>query len=833
MLIKKLDELLTKINARLDSNPTDALPGNVYYLDNSEILCAPRVTGESRYPYICDGYTMWVHSTGYIQTKDGLLNVFKQLYDNNDPSVEFFVGVENGDGTYFPISLLGAAKQLFEPFDVKRYLVYTLSAAYYITDTDFASFVVRADMSDKREMRFSFACKNKTDKPLKFAFTSYFTAMLKDTEYDDMWSVASRRFTHLGDGSFLMQRGNYVLGIKRKVSGINVTSSECTTSNSCFAGSVRRGLSGAECLRTGKFTDSLGRYFGIAAEILKSEVNKDGRIDYVLPFNSDKEEMINLLSQEINPAEIDKEIEKVNASEIDRFSNLNVTFEGLRTNNKLDVNILNNFVKSVSKQVDACAMGRYYVEDKLGTRDVFQQLEQALIWDPKQAKEKIVRALGYIDPSGRPPRQFTIPIVPTKTPPMDLRPYIDQGNWIISCVYTYIAWTGDLSILDEECGYHKITGGNSVILIDEKDTVLDHIVKITDYLISNIDPETKCLRILRGDWNDALDGLGATSDAGKEYGSGVTVMASLHLYQNLFEMTEILKKVRKTDRVNDFLAVREELKNGLVKHAVVENDEGKKRLIHGWGDKMSYKVGSFCDSDGVSRISFAPNAFWASSGLIKETPEYKQTIIDSLHSLDSRFGLLTLYPAFSPSTPGVGRIRTFTPGTAENACVYIHAAMFSIMALFLVGDGTFAWEQLIKVISPSNKNMTMSPFVMTNSYFDNKERGFDGQSQNDWFTGSGTVFIKNIVRNCIGLYADMNGVYVQPAFNMPVDKFTAEVLVKGVKVTVKYENTGAVERTVFVDGKAVSTEFDALMNLNKAYLPNDMFHEGMEIEIKD
>ena len=833
MLIKKLDELLAKIGARLESNPTDALPGNVYYLDNSEILCTHRVMGESRYPYTCDGYTMWVHSTGYIQTKDGQLNVFKPLYDNTDPSVELFAGIERGDGTYFPISLLGAAKQLFEPFDVKRYLVYSLSAAYFVTDTEFASFVVRADMSDKREMRFSVGCKNKTDKPLKIAFTSYFTAILKGSEYDDMWSIGGRRFTPLGDGSFVMERGNYVLGIKRTVSDMNVLDSEQTVSRSCFAGSARTELSNSECLKTGKFCASLSRIFDIAAEILKLEIDKEGRIDYVLPLGNDREEMIALLSQKVNANKIDREVEEANNSEINRFNNLSVTFEGLKTNNKLDTNILNNFVKSVSKQVDSCAMGRYYVEDKLGIRDVFQQLEQALIWDPKQAKEKIIRALGYIDPSGRPPRQVTIPLIPTKNPQMDLRPYIDQGNWIISCIYTYIAWTGDFSILDEECGYHKITGGSSATLIDEKDSVLDHLVKITDYLISNIDPETKCLRILRGDWNDALDGLGATSDEGKEYGSGVTVMASLHLYQNLFEMTEILKKVGKTDRVNDFLAVREDLKNGLVKYAVVENDKGEKRLIHGWGDKRSYMVGSFCDSDGESRISFAPNAFWASSGLIKETPEYKQNIIDSLRSLDSRFGLLTLFPAFSETTPGVGRIRDFASGTAENACVYIHASMFSIMALFLVGDSDFAWEQLIKVISPSHKNMTMTSFVMTNSYMDNLKRGFDGQSQNDWFTGSGTVFIKNIVRNCIGLNADMNGVYVQPAFHMPVDKFTAEVLVKGVKVTVKYENTGASERTVLVDGNAVSTEFDAMMNLNKAYIPGEMFHEGMKIEIKD
>lgn len=833
MLIKKMEELLAKINDRLNGDCSDKLPGNVFYLDDSEILCCDRVTGESRFPYSCDGYLMWAHSTGHIQTKDGLLNVFKPLYDNAEPSVEFFAGIENGDGTYFPISLLGAAKQLFEPFNVKRYLVYTLSAAYYVTDTDFASFVLRADMSENREMRFSFACKNKTDKPLRIAFTSYFNAILKESEYDDMWSIGGRRFKYLGNGSFVMKRGKYVLGIKRKVTGIKVLGSECTVSKSNFTGSPRKELTSSICLKTGKFSESLGRYFGMAAEIMKLEIDKDGRIDFVLPLNSDSEEMKAMLAEEIDTNKIDSEIEKARVSEIDRLGNLKVNFEGLRTKNELNVNVLNNFVKSVQKQVDTCAMGRYYVEDLLGTRDVFQQLEQALIWDPKQAKEKIIRALGYIDPTGRAPRQFSVSIVPTKYPKMDLRPFIDQGNWIISCIYTYIAWTGDISILDEECGYHEFVGQPRTVLSEKKDSVLDHVTKIADYLVSNIDADTKCLKILFGDWNDALDGLGRTNEPGKEYGNGVSVMASLHLYQNLFELTEILKKVGKTEKVDHYTAVREELKNGLVKHAIVENEEGKKRLIHGWGDKMSYKVGSFCDSDGVSRISFAPNAFWVSTELIKETPELKQVIIDSIHALESRFGLLTLTPCFTSETPGVGRISDTTPGTAENECVYIHAAMFSIMGLFLLGDSDYAWEQFIKVISPSQKNMTMSPFTMTNSYLDNVPLGFDGQSQNDWYTGSGTVLVKNVVRNCIGLYADINGVYVQPAFNMPVSGFDAEVLLKGVKVKVKYENNGTGKRSIYVGGKAVETVFDPLMNLEKAYLTNDMICDGIEIKITD
>ena len=64
--------------------------------------------------------------------------------------------------------------------------------------------------------------------------------------------------------------------------------------------------------------------------------------------------------------------------------------------------------------------------------------------------------------------------------------------------------------------------------------------------MSNLDREdkTNCLRILFGDWNDAVDGLGKTNDNDKKFGTGVSVMASLHLYRNLGEMIEIFGKDR-------------------------------------------------------------------------------------------------------------------------------------------------------------------------------------------------------------------------------------------------------------------------------------------------
>ncbi len=255
----------------------------------------------------------------------------------------------------------------------------------------------------------------------------------------------------------------------------------------------------------------------------------------------------------------------------------------------------------------------------MGIRDVFQQLEQALLWDRTQAREKMIRALSFIDPSGRAPRQFSIPEA-GKVLKMDLREFVDQGNWIISCFYSYLAWTGDYSILNETIGYYENIADRTVKLSEIKDSVLEHLLRIMNYLESNLDVEdgTGCLRILFGDWNDAIDGLGHTKDEGKKYGTGVSVMATLHFYQNLFEMSEILKSLDGyEDQVEHYLKVRENIKWGLLEHAIECNEANEKRLIHGWGDHMSYKVGSFKDSDGISRISFAPNAFWVRSGLIK------------------------------------------------------------------------------------------------------------------------------------------------------------------------------------------------------------------------
>lgn len=117
MFENKLKDLMRQIH-KVINNPTadNTLPSNSYYLENGDVLCCPRKNGVSRFPYSADGLNMWAYSSGVIHAVEGVFNVFHPVHSEHESSVNFFVGIPQADGTYFPISILGSGQQLIEPF---------------------------------------------------------------------------------------------------------------------------------------------------------------------------------------------------------------------------------------------------------------------------------------------------------------------------------------------------------------------------------------------------------------------------------------------------------------------------------------------------------------------------------------------------------------------------------------------------------------------------------------------------------------------------------------------------------------------------------------------
>lgn len=442
-----------------------------------------------------------------------------------------------------------------------------------------------------------------------------------------------------------------------------------TTSHTDYCGGMHNQLCCSTALQNGKFEENKSYTeftdTAIAGDIIPLIVGagEEVTVGYTLSvFTKPKNTSI---------AQVDKVLYGNKSSDALWNSLPNIHFNGEWEG--VNADILNAFLKNVCRQTEFCARAKNYAGPFIGIRDIFQQLEAALMWIPKYCRGKIIEALHFIGDDGRAPRQYSYPTANGMLPEMDLRMFVDQGVWIISTVYTYLAFTDDFSILDEVCGYYDLTGGK-VNFSSEKGSVLDHLIRITEFLVSNLDTQTGCLRALYGDWNDALDGLGKTTDTDKAFGSGVSVMASLQLYRNLGEMSDILRKLNKFEMAERYQSVRSKLQANLQKYAVVENDSGARKILHGWGDKRAYFVGSFCDNDGANRDGLTSNAFWVLSRAIDWDSSMKADILSAYERLDSKYGLKTFAPYFAPSNDKVGRINRLPAGTAENGAVYIHAS---------------------------------------------------------------------------------------------------------------------------------------------------------------
>ncbi|MBR4880507.1 MAG: hypothetical protein IKU19_01150 [Clostridia bacterium] len=824
MFIEKVKEIVSKVND-LRKTKDNTLPDNSYFLDDGSVLCYPRKYGDSRYPYQTDGLVLFAHTNGYIDVTEGMFNVFRQAHYNEDTVIGFFGGLKRDDA-YMPVSITGAAQAYGDSFN--RYTVFTPTAVYYITEAEDVIFAVRAYVDPDKHLRFTMGALNTGDQKEVY-ITSFFEPMLRYIAAEGFFNRMTKYGKRFANGSYLHKSLNMCmdcLSVRYKVTG-TPTKEYHTTSKGDFLGYKGRCLSNAESLKNGCFEKCVSNTntteLPITADMLYFDLAKgeSARVDYEM-LVTDKELNAELFTMsQIYIEDAEKALLEMSQKESRIYDNLKIGFEGW-DEERIGSGVINRFLEYVKRQVSLCALGKNYAGNMLGIRDVFQQLESSLMWDPKASRAQIVKVMNYILDDGRAPRQISFPTAEKPVPEFDLRPYIDQGPWIIETIYSYLAFTGDYSILDEECTYYHTDSTFGPLSLSEiKSSILEHMIDITNYLVSKIDTETFCLRALWGDWNDALDGLGHTKDEGKEFGSGVSVMATEQLYSALNKMIDILyTREGMQDTILTYTDIAKKLAKGYRNNAITE-ENGIKRVLHGWGDKKEYYVGSYNDYDEKSRISLTAHAFAAISGLVDEYPELKDDIIANILSLDSKYGLLTFDQAFAEIDPRVGRISTITPGTYENNAAYAHASTFGIMALFIMGRSKEAWDQLEKTMVITHDNPTMTTFVMPNSYCYSEKYSIDGVSMGDWYTGSGTVLLKELVKYGFGIQPTLEMLYIKPPKYFPCEKAELEIKINGKQLYFEIQGKGEKDRRVYFDGEDICWD-DGFCALDKLHLQDGM-----------
>lgn len=778
-----------------------------FFMENGSVLAYPRDEGDSRQPYLRDGMMLWAYGCGYFRAQEGAFNIFPEVNEGDEPHVAFFATV-NGE----TVALLGMPI-LEEPCIKSRYTVFTDNAAYYFTELDNITFVLRAFVSQSKEMLFSLAVLPGENAPKQITVSSYFNPYLRnDNNHHSLW------YRYFKEGkvvdpetvTFYVTEGNrkdcdvFHLGIRQTaVEGCEILYREQTTSRSQFNGGINHNVNNAKVARLCKIENPIHctafNDYAVAGDVISAELHGNARFEYRFAISNDKAP----LSGEISDR-------KFEAIDLPMKSSLQFEIEQIEKE-PFSAKVLTQFLRKVQYQVNICALGRDFGgAGKIGFRDVSQQLEQCLAWNAEDCRAMILLVLEHMFPDGRAPRNFTIPS-PGVLPSMNLACYIDMGIWMINAMDHYLRFTGDYSILKEECGYYEIVDedGGVIRKSDIRDSVLNHLIRIADRLVRNIAPDTGCVRMLYADWNDSIDSLGNTKDPGKKFGTGVSVMATLQAYENFSVMNRILVDVGGHEKeIASYQQAMETIRTGVYQNAIVERN-GEHRILHGWGDHRAFTIGGFCDKDGKARISSTSVSFFALSQLYD--PKYEQDILSAYRKLDDKYGFRTFDVPFDPDLKDVGRICKLPAGTAENAGTYIHAALFAVLALYHIGKEKEATEQLLKLLPISYEKVDKTPFVMQNAYCYNPRIHVNGSALGDWFTGSAAVLMKVTLRHMFGIQPGYDVLRIAPVADSILRDATVTLPIRGKTVRLTIRKTG--EPTLTVNGKPIEGDTIAYADL--------------------
>ena len=486
--------------ARKQKDKNNCLNDYCFFLKDENILAFRNPVGDSRYPYTSDGLTMWTYASGNISINQSNFFIIPPTVEGKEPYINFYGGIKNKE-KYDVFSITGNADTELG-INHETYVVFTPSYCYYIRKIKGLIFAVKSTISSDKRIIFSTMVINTTKKNIDAFISFYFNPLLIHSSVEDEETKWFRKIELNGDNIYFssvedLSREVHLHNFALLRTSHNGDKKDVASRRMDYVGDKNYSIGQSSNLRNGFFKKHLesASFVDMVAygDIVSKQISpKDSlRSNYQVQIAFTQEEFDTLLNEPYN-LESNDETFKKNLKP--KQKGLSIRFGELKDKN-LNNNIFNHFLNSVINQVDYCSKTKNSSLMLLGVRDVYQMLEASLIWDKESARKKILESLSYLDPSGRAPRQYAKESKKGDKPLLDNREFIDQGQWIISTIWKYLAFTNDYSLLKEKCGYCRLIDRKGGEILEEKDSVYEHLKKIINYLISNIDEETNCLKV--------------------------------------------------------------------------------------------------------------------------------------------------------------------------------------------------------------------------------------------------------------------------------------------------------------------------------------------------
>ena len=419
----------------------------------------------------------------------------------------------------------------------------------------------------------------------------------------------------------------------------------------------------------------------------------------------------------------------------------------------------------------------------MGIRDSAQDTLGVMHTIPEEAKELIIKLLKCQYTDGRSYHLF-FPLTGEggegDAPIKKYDWYSDDHLWLILAVNAYVKETGDFAFLDESIMYNdKKTSA----------TVMEHLDMALEFTNNHRGPNNIALAG-RADWNDTLN-----LDTGK--GIAESVFTAMLYCRAAMEMTELCSYLGKGALKDKYTSMFEDMKNAI--NASSWDGEWYKRAFDDNGQPLGSKENEF------GKI-FINSQSWAILGGVADKEKSEKCLESVEKYLNSKHGIVTMYPAYNKYDDTKGGVTTYYPGAKENGGIFLHTNPWMMIAEIMMGNGEKGY-QYYKQTLPANRNddaelYEVEPYVYCQNIL-GKEHPHFGTGRNSWLSGTAAWNMVASSQYILGIRPGYDSLIVEPCIPAQWNGFKAMREFRGAIYNIEVQNPNRVNcgiSKIIVDG---------------------------------